>query len=122
MALFEKGHSIKSGGRKGIKHRLSTAFLKALADDFEADGIEAIRICRVERPHEYLRVIAHLMPRDMNLEITDSRLQEISDNELDSLIDLARQRRAINLNPNGREDQTVDGEPVKLLSTLPTTD
>jgi hypothetical protein len=61
MSLFEKGQG-KTGGRaKDVKNRLSHAFLKALVDDFDQHGKEAIRICRVERPHEYLRVVASLM-------------------------------------------------------------
>ena len=44
------------GGRpKGAKNRLSWSFLSALADDFEEHGVSTIRICRIERPHEYLK-------------------------------------------------------------------
>jgi len=91
MALFQKGQS-KIGGRgKGVRNRLSNALLEALAKDFEEHGEEAVRITRVERPAEYLKIVAGIMPKE--LEITDSRLKEIDDNELDYLIELARQRR-----------------------------
>jgi hypothetical protein len=64
MALFEKGQP-KTGGRvKGSRNRLSWSFLNALADDFEQHGIETIRVCRVERPNEYLKIVAGLMPRE----------------------------------------------------------
>ena len=69
LKVFNKGE----GGRpKGAKNRLSWSFLNALADDFEAHGIETIRICRVERPNEYLKIVAGLMPRE--LEITETNL------------------------------------------------
>ena len=117
MALFEKGISKIGGRAKGVKNRLSHAFLTALAEDFEQHGVEAIRICRVERPNEYLRVIAHLMPKE--LEVTVGPLQEISDVELEKLIEHAR-TKLIDLTPNvgGGEDPASDREPVKLLSSV----
>src|SRR5437773_12553496 len=79
------------GGRKqGAKNRLSWSFLTALADDFEQHGISTIRICRVERPHEYLKVVAGLMPKEF--EFNDNRLGELSDDELDAVITYARFR------------------------------
>ena len=60
MTLFEKGRP-KTGGRtKGAKNRLSHAFLTALAEDFEQHGIEALKIARIERPVEYIKVVAGL--------------------------------------------------------------
>jgi hypothetical protein len=48
MALFQPGQP-KTGGRaRGVKNRLSHAFLIALAEDFEQHGAEAIKICRME--------------------------------------------------------------------------
>ena len=60
---FQKGME-KTGGRKpGARNKLSHAFLEAFAADFEAHGVEAIRIVRMERPAEYLKVAAYLMPK-----------------------------------------------------------
>jgi len=68
----------KTGGRaKGAKNRLSHAFLTALAEDFEQHGVEALKIARVEKPVEYIRIVAGLM---------DSRLTDLSDEELDVFI------------------------------------
>src|SRR5262245_26932792 len=117
MSLFQPGQP-KTGGRaRGVRNRLSHAFLTALAEDFEQHGIEAIRICRVERPNEYLRVIAHLMPKE--LEVTVGPLQEISDVELEKLIEHAR-AKIIDLapSPGGGENSETDREPVKLLSPV----
>ena len=52
-----------SGRRTGARNKLSLAFLDAFAADFEAYGIEVIKIVRMERPHEYLKVAAYLMPK-----------------------------------------------------------
>ena len=84
MTLFEKGRP-KTGGRaKGAKNRLSHAFLTALAEDFEQHGVETLKIARMERPVEYVRIVAGLMPKE--LEIMDSRLSDLSDEELDVFI------------------------------------
>jgi hypothetical protein len=114
---FEPGRA-KTGGRtRGVKNRLSHAFLQALADDFEKHGREAIMICRVEKPNEYLRVIAHLMPRE--LEISHNPIEVISDDELIAYIEHIRlqlggrvERLAI------RTDTEADGEPLKLLPPI----
>jgi hypothetical protein len=75
----------KTGGRaKGAKNRLSHAFLTALTEDFEQHGVEALKIARIEKPVEYIRIVAGLMPRE--LEIMDSRLTDLSDEELDVFI------------------------------------
>ena len=84
MNLFEKGMKKIGGRTKGVKNRLSHAFLTALAEDFEQHGIEALRITRTERPAEYIKVVAGLMPKE--LEIMDSRLTDLSDEELDVFI------------------------------------
>jgi hypothetical protein len=81
-----------AGRPKGAKNRLSWSFLNALADDFEQFGIETIRICRIERPNEYLKIVAGLMPRE--LEITETKLMEVSDDELTAYIEFARGRLA----------------------------
>jgi len=84
MTLFEKGRP-KSGGRaKGAKNRLSHAFLTALAEDFEQHGVEALKIAHIEKPVEYIRIVAGLMPKEF--EIIDSRLTDLSDEELDVFI------------------------------------
>ena len=83
----------KTGGRaKGARNKLSQAFLEAFAADFEEHGAEVIRIVRIEKPHEYLKTAAYLMPKEF--EITETRLMEIPDDELDAFIEFARRRIA----------------------------
>jgi hypothetical protein len=119
MSLFEKGRAKTGGRRKGVKDRIGTLFLERLASDFEAHGEEVIRLARIERPTEYLKIVASTLPREF--EITDSRLEEISDHELDALIELARQQRAIIVNAERREESVSDREPARLLQALPET-
>ena len=63
MALFQKGQPKIGGRAKGAYNRISHAFLEALLDDIAARGIEAIRITRVERPAEYCKIVASLLPK-----------------------------------------------------------
>jgi hypothetical protein len=92
MAIFEKGRP-KTGGRaKGARNKISTAFLEALAADFEQHGEAAIKSMRVEKPAEYVKVIASILPKEF--EITESPLTELKDDELDWLIDYAKRRLA----------------------------
>ena len=106
MTLFEKGHQKLGGRKKGTRDRISTALLEAIAKDFEEFGAEAVKIARIERPVEYLRVVASLLPKEF--EITDNRLKDIPDDELDAFIELARQRRVIAGNADDREDKTLN--------------
>ena len=89
--------------------RVRDALMKALAEDFEEHGVEAVRLARIERPVEYLRIVAGLLPKEF--EITDSRLAEISDDELDALLEHVRGRiaaRGITSDADSREEQTIN--------------
>jgi len=79
------------GRPKGARHKLSENFVVALANDFEKNGIEAIATVRVERPHEYLKVIASLMPK--HVEVKDVALDELERDELAALVDAVREAR-----------------------------
>ncbi len=80
---FQKGH--KGPGRaKGARNRIAYKLIEALERDFQEHGDEAVKIARIERPVEYLKIIASVIPKEF--EIVDSRLTELSDEELDVFI------------------------------------
>jgi hypothetical protein len=89
-----------------VKNRISYALMKALADDFERHGVEAVKLCRGRDPIAYLKIIAGLMPKE--LEFTDNRLADLSDDELDAFLELARQRVAERAGNPGRTDDRED--------------
>jgi hypothetical protein len=69
------------GGRPlGARNKLGEAFIAALHDDFAEHGVAAIQTVRTEKPDQYLKVIASLLPKDVNLNVNNEI--EMSDDEL----------------------------------------
>jgi hypothetical protein len=65
---FQLGH--KGGGRpKGSRNKLAESFVADLRDCWELHGVQALERCALEEPSQFVRVIASLMPRDVNLSI-----------------------------------------------------
>jgi len=67
---FKPGHLCGPGSSEGSKNKLGEFFLRALAQDFEEHGEEAIVRMRENSPGEYVRVIAGLMPKELLLEVS----------------------------------------------------
>src|SRR5215216_7137804 len=93
MAKFKPGQSGNAAGKPaGARNRLQADFLQALAEDFKEHGPGVVRIARVEKPLEYLKVVASLMPKELHVQ--DSVLQDMSDAELLETRDIIRRLKA----------------------------
>jgi hypothetical protein len=77
---FLPGNSGGPGKPKGARNKLGEAFIQALRDSFEEHGPETIEAVRTEKPDQYLKVIASLLPKEMTLNINDA--ESLSDDEL----------------------------------------
>lgn len=76
---FVTGNS--GGGRpKGSRNKLGEAFLEDMLADWQEHGVAAIATVRAEKPDQYLKVVASILPRDLNVSINP--LEEASDDEL----------------------------------------
>ena len=73
---------------KAHANKLSDAFLQALADDFEAHGKGVVEKVRTERPQDYLKIVASVMPKLMEVEdvAPPRRAADLSDDELAAII------------------------------------
>lgn len=103
LTPFQPGNS---GRPKGSRNKLGEAFVTALHDDFQEHGVAAIVAVRSERPHEYLKVIASLLPKELKV-TTES---DLTDEQLDQRI--RQLAAALSLELNGGEAGTgglVDG-------------
>lgn len=52
------------------KTQLSHSFVTALIHDFNEHGLEAIQYVRKDNPGQYLRLIAQIMPKEVNIDVT----------------------------------------------------
>lgn len=86
---WKPGQSGNPKGRpKGARSRLSEDFLKAVQQDFEKHGVATVEKVRERRPHEYLRIVASIVPKELN--VTTTRMEELSDDELSDAIAVLR--------------------------------
>lgn len=78
---WKPGQSGNPAGRpKGARSKLGEAFLQELAADFEKHGAEAIIAVREEKPDQYLKVIASILPKEIDIgENTANALKESRD-------------------------------------------
>jgi hypothetical protein len=76
-------HQFKPGnpGRPiGSRNKLGEQFIADLHETWKRRGIEAIERTIDDNPGQYLRVIAMLMPKDMNVNVR--QLDDLSDEQL----------------------------------------
>ena len=78
---FKPGQSGNPAGRpKGARSKLGEDFLKALQQDFEQNGAAVIAEVREKKPDQYLKVIASILPKEIDIgENTMSALKQSRD-------------------------------------------
>lgn len=107
---------VSPGRPKGARNKLGEAFIEALHDDFMAHGPETIETVRLEKPDQYLKVIASLMPKDVNLNINDHG--ELTDDELAQRVRvLAAQLAPFLTDGNGSAAEGVGGTSGEAVAS-----
>ena len=99
------------GGRKpGSRNKLCRAVLEDLMADWAEGGAAAIKMMRIERPAEYVRVMCSILPKELIFE--NSAITELDDDELDHMISMLRERALA-----ARQEQALEKAPEpKLLN------
>ena len=74
--------------RSDARPALSQAFLKAVLADWKANGASALATAREGRPHDYLKLVAVLLPKETaeKVDRLDERTDEDIAEELDAIL------------------------------------
>ena len=111
---FKPGQVANPMGRpKGSRNKLGEAFVQALYEDFQENGVAVIEAVRTDKPDVYLKVIAQVVPKELTLK-TDA-FDGLTDEQLG--IVLAAARSALGIFDGRGEDITdaAGAEPLKIL-------
>jgi hypothetical protein len=85
LKSWKPGQSGNPAGRaKGSRNKFGEDFIAALHDDFTKHGVGVIEKVRIDRPDQYLRVIAAVIPKE--LQVTNASLADMSDEDVIELV------------------------------------
>ena len=72
--------NIGGGRSKGSRNKLGEAFLEDMLHAWESRGPEAIQAVINTKPEAFLKVVAMLMPKEMNVNVNN--LEQMTDEQL----------------------------------------
>jgi hypothetical protein len=64
---FVVGHTGHGGRPRGARNRLGEQFLEDLRDCWQRKGMAALEACADDDPAAFVRCVASLMPKDLNI-------------------------------------------------------
>lgn len=80
MPAWKPGQSGNPAGRpKGARSKLGEEFIDALLKDFLRGGIKAIEGMREEKPNEYARMIASILPKEIDANVNTNIGEALDD-------------------------------------------
>ncbi|QIG72990.1 hypothetical protein EVB98_068 [Rhizobium phage RHph_N3_2] len=75
------GQSGNPAGRpKGARNKLGEQFIEDLYADWQAHGVVTLQRVRDEKPDQYLKVVASILPKDLNVNINN--MDDLTDEQL----------------------------------------
>ena len=85
---YKPGQSGNPKGRpQGSRNKLSEDFFRDLCDAWQAFGKPALMTVAWTHPLEFVRVVAQLMPKDVDVTVTNIRAERMKSSELEALIE-----------------------------------
>ena len=85
---YKPGQSGNPKGRpKGSRNKLSEDFFRDLSEAWQAFGKPALMTAAWTHPVEFVRVVAQLMPKDVDVTVTNIRAERMKSSELEALIE-----------------------------------
>lgn len=80
---FVAGNSGNGGRPKGSRNKLGEAFIQDMYENWMENGVSTIETVRLEKPDQYLKVVASILPQQMEIKTPEDGL---TDDQLDALI------------------------------------
>lgn len=77
---FLPGNSGFGGRPKGARNKLGEQFISDLYADWQEHGVETLAKVRDEKPDQYLKVVASILPKDLNVNI--NQMDDLTDDQL----------------------------------------
>ena len=101
------------GNRHRTRHLLNQEFMQALLLNFRHEGKRAIEKVARNQPAVYIKILALLVPREMQVEHTN-RIKQMTDEELEAAVEMLQ--GMIHAKLAGANAKVVEGvaEPVAL--------
>jgi hypothetical protein len=77
---FLPGNSGFGGRPKGARNKLGEQFISDLYADWQKHGVDTLARVRDEKPDQYLKVVASILPKDLNVNINS--MDDLTDEQL----------------------------------------
>ena len=75
------------GRPRGSRNKLSEEIIRDLCDAWQAFGKPALMTAAWTHPVDFVRLVAQLIPKDVDVTATNIRLERMSSDELEALIE-----------------------------------
>jgi hypothetical protein len=113
---FVTGGKPGPGRPKGSKNKLQEDFLRNVLEAWETRGPAAISGMITEKPSEFVKMVAGLMPKDINFNLNDA--SEMTDDELAERVrTLASQLAPFLPGGTGNADEGDNGATGEALAS-----